>query len=328
MDRIASALADYLSSSVKSMVKEERSFGYWSPSRCDVYIASFQPGLLHERVELLRDLWSHRIRTDTMYEEATQQSGDDRMAHFALRFLVYVRLKAKRDSGIVLVKNVLTGMETEVARSDLVPWLEHHLAEQRKAEAIEGVSSTSGVESTSREVYHDSIHVLVPGEGHRKQRKQSKNIFLEKGATHIAQELQNAVRQACSTGIQILAVDAPTSAFNALTAGTSWLSDDDAWKTVLTAFPKEQTAHAANVREEFLAKKAQGHKLLLLLSVNTWGMYGTVATRVWESMYEGIFDDLYIGTSRGSVQGDSEYVSPRVYQVQTRCQLEHLKVEM
>jgi translation initiation factor 2-alpha kinase 4 len=77
MDRIASALADYLSSSVKSMVKEERSFGYWSPSRCDVYIASFQPGLLHERVELLRDLWSHRIRTDTMYEEATQQSGDE-----------------------------------------------------------------------------------------------------------------------------------------------------------------------------------------------------------------------------------------------------------
>ncbi|KAF8682663.1 Anticodon binding domain of tRNAs [Rhizoctonia solani] len=263
MDRIASALADYLSSSVKSMVKEERSFGYWSPSRCDVYIASFQPGLLHERVELLRDLWSHRIRTDTMYEEATQQSGDEHVRmckREGTLFLVYVRLKAKRDSGIVLVKNVLT-----VARSDLVPWLEHHLAEQRKAEAIEGVSSTSGVESTSREVYHDSIHVLVPGEGHRKQRKQSKNIFLEKGAP--PQELQNAVRQACSTGIQILAVDAPTSAFNALTAGTSWLSDDDAWKTVLTAFPKEQTAHAANVREEFLAKKAQGHKLLLLLSV-------------------------------------------------------------
>ncbi|KAF8758790.1 Anticodon binding domain of tRNAs [Rhizoctonia solani] len=266
MDRIASALADYLSSSVKSMVKEERSFGYWSPSRCDVYIASFQPGLLHERVELLRDLWSHRIRTDTMYEEATQQSGDEHVRmckREGTLFLVYVRLKAKRDSGIVLVKNVLTGMETE--GNDLVPWLEHHLAEQRKAEAIEGVSSTSGVESTSREVYHDSIHVLVPGEGHRKQRKQSKNIFLEKGAP--PQELQNAVRQACSTGIQILAVDAPTSAFNALTAGTSWLSDDDAWKTVLTAFPKEQTAHAANVREEFLAKKAQGHKLLLLLSV-------------------------------------------------------------
>jgi translation initiation factor 2-alpha kinase 4 len=84
---------------------------------------------------------------------------------------------------------------------------------------------------------------------------------------HIAQELQNAVRQACSSGIQTLAVDVPTPAFNAMTAGTSWLSDDDAWKTVLTTFPKEQTAHAMHVREEFLTKKAQGHKLLLLLSV-------------------------------------------------------------
>ncbi|KAH7340654.1 kinase-like domain-containing protein [Rhizoctonia solani] len=281
MDRIASALADYLSSSVKSMVKEERSFGYWSPSRCDVYIASFQLGLLHERVELLRDLWSHRIRTDMMYEEATQQSGDEHVRmckREGTLFLVYVRLKARRDSGTVLVKNVLTGVETEgklhsnsigtcltpqtVARNDLVPWLEHHLAEQRKAEVIEG-TVPSGTEPALREAHQNSIHVLVPGEGHRKQRKQSKNIFLEK-----AQELQNAVRETASTGIQILAVDVPAPAFNAMTSGTSWLSDDDVWKTtVLTAFPKDQTAHAMHVREEFIAKKAEGHKLLLLLSV-------------------------------------------------------------
>ena len=77
VDRIASALADHLSSSVKNQVKEELSFGLWSPSRCDVYVASFQPGLLHERVELSRELWNHRIRTDLMYEEATQQSGEE-----------------------------------------------------------------------------------------------------------------------------------------------------------------------------------------------------------------------------------------------------------
>lgn len=265
VDKIASALADYLSSSVKSLVKEERSFGYWAPSRCDVYVASFQPGLLQERVELLKDLWNHRIRADMMYEEATQQSGEEHV-HMCKRegilFLVYIRLKAKRDSSILLVKSALTGIETEVARNDLVPWLEHHLSEQRKAEAIEATTSAPSVESSSRDTHHNSIHVLVPGEGHRKQRKQSKNIFLEK-----AQELQNAVRQACSSGIQILAVDVPPSAFNAMTSGIAWLSDDDAWKTVLAAFPKEQAAHAAQVREEFLAKKNMGHKLVLLLSV-------------------------------------------------------------
>lgn len=52
-----------------------------------------------------------------------------------------------------------------------------------------------------------------------------------------------------------------------MTSGIPWLSDDDAWKTVLAAFPKEQAAHAAQVREEFAVKKSQGHKMLLLLSV-------------------------------------------------------------
>ncbi|CAE7198685.1 unnamed protein product [Rhizoctonia solani] len=259
MDKIASALADYLSSSVKSMVKEERSFGYWSPSRCDVYIASFQSGLLHERVELLKDLWSHRIRTDMMYEEATQQSGEEHVRmckREGTLFLVYVRLKARRDYGTVLVKNVLTGVETEGK-------LHHHLAEQRKAEAIEGTTLAPGTEPALREAHHNSIHVLVPGEGHRKQRKQSKNIFMEK-----AQELQNAVSETASTGIQILAVDVPAQAFSAMTTGASWLTDDDVWKTtVLAAFPKEQSAHAIHIREEVIAKKAEGHKLLLLLSV-------------------------------------------------------------
>ncbi|KAG9128480.1 hypothetical protein FRC07_009703 [Ceratobasidium sp. 392] len=270
VDRIASGLADHLSNSVKNLVKEERSFGYWSPSRCDVYIASFQQGLLHERVELTKELWNHRIRTDLMYEEATQQSGEEHV-HTCKRegilFLVYIRLKAKRDSSVVLVKSVLTGVETEVARNELVGWLEYRLAEQRRAEAVEGTGPTVTVESSStvsggKDTHQDSIHVLVPGEGHRKQRKQSKNIFLEK-----AQDLQNAVREASSAGIQVLAADIPPTAFNAMTSGIAWLSDEDAWKAVLAAFPKDQAGHATQVREEFVKKKAQGHKLLLLLSV-------------------------------------------------------------
>ncbi|KAF8610330.1 Serine/threonine-protein kinase [Ceratobasidium sp. AG-I] len=265
VDRIASALADHLSSSVKNLVKEELSFGLWSPSRCDVYVASFQPGLLHERVELSKELWNHRIRTDLMYEEATQQSGEEHVGtcqREGILFLVYIRLKAKRDVNLVLVKNVITGVETEVARNELIGWLEHHLAEQRRAEGIDVALGPTVETSGGRDLQHDSIHVLVPGEGHRKQRKQSKNIFLEK-----AQDLQDAVRQACTNGIQVLAADVPLSAFNAMTANIAWITDDDAWKTVLAAFPKDQSSHAAQVRGEFVKKKAQGHKLLLLLSV-------------------------------------------------------------
>lgn len=145
----------------------------------------------------------------------------------ATRFLAYIRLKAKRDSSIVLVKSALTGVETEgrfivkfrlsaklmyctVPRNDLIPWLEHQLAEQRKAEAIEGTAPTPSVESGSRDTQRDSIHVLVPGEGHRKQRKQSKNIFLEKGEcswSHISSRMLTGcvysprIAKHCATGV-------------------------------------------------------------------------------------------------------------------------------
>ena len=86
-------------------------------------------------------------------------------------------------------------------------------------------------------------------------------------STHTAQDLQNSISQACTKGIQVLAADVPLAAFNAMTANIAWITDDDAWKTVLAAFPKDQSSHAAQVRGEFVKKKAQGHKLLLLLSV-------------------------------------------------------------
>ncbi|KAG9126718.1 hypothetical protein FRC07_002261 [Ceratobasidium sp. 392] len=140
VDGIASGLADYLSSTVKTLVQEEQSFGDWSPSRCDVYVASFQQGLLHERVELTKELWNHRIRTDLMYEEATEQSGEEHV-HICKRegilFLAYLFPNDESDSSMVLVKNVLTGAESEVERSVLPGWLVQHLPKEQKNGAPE-----------------------------------------------------------------------------------------------------------------------------------------------------------------------------------------------
>jgi eukaryotic translation initiation factor 2-alpha kinase 4 len=69
-----SSLADHLSVSVPRLVKEHRSFGYWSPSRCDVYIVSFQAGLITERIDLATMLWSNGISADIMYESALESS--------------------------------------------------------------------------------------------------------------------------------------------------------------------------------------------------------------------------------------------------------------
>ena len=68
LERILVALAGFQAVSVKNLLKEQRSFGFWSPRRCDVYIVSYQPGYLSERLEVASLLWRHNISADVMYE--------------------------------------------------------------------------------------------------------------------------------------------------------------------------------------------------------------------------------------------------------------------
>jgi translation initiation factor 2-alpha kinase 4 len=68
VDKIVAALAQFQSTSVKTLVSQQRSFGYWSPRRCDVYVVSYQPGLIQERLEVAALLWQHGISADVMYE--------------------------------------------------------------------------------------------------------------------------------------------------------------------------------------------------------------------------------------------------------------------
>lgn len=69
IDKITAAVAVYQSSLMNSL-KELRTFGYWSPRRCDVYVICYHSGYLQERLELAAYLWRHNISTDVMYESA------------------------------------------------------------------------------------------------------------------------------------------------------------------------------------------------------------------------------------------------------------------
>ena len=65
--------------SLESM-KDQRSFGFWSLRRCDVYVASFQLGHLHERLEIAALLWKHGISTDLMYETGVSAGDPESLA--------------------------------------------------------------------------------------------------------------------------------------------------------------------------------------------------------------------------------------------------------
>ena len=68
LEKITVALASFQSAWQKSMLKERKSYGYWSPRRCDVYIVSQQPGHLPDRLEVAALLWRSGISADIMYE--------------------------------------------------------------------------------------------------------------------------------------------------------------------------------------------------------------------------------------------------------------------
>lgn len=70
IDKITLALAAFQSASVKTLLKEQRSFGYWSPRRCDVYVVHYQAGYLADRLEVAALLWQHKISADVMYESS------------------------------------------------------------------------------------------------------------------------------------------------------------------------------------------------------------------------------------------------------------------
>ena len=68
LEKISMALASFQSVSQKTILKERKSYGYWSPRRCDVYVVSQQEGYLIDRLELTSMLWKNGISADLMYE--------------------------------------------------------------------------------------------------------------------------------------------------------------------------------------------------------------------------------------------------------------------
>lgn len=68
VEKITSSVVEHQRTAVSALIKEQRSFGFWSPRRCDVYVVSYHRGSLQERLEVVAHLWSHGISADMMYE--------------------------------------------------------------------------------------------------------------------------------------------------------------------------------------------------------------------------------------------------------------------
>lgn len=180
------------------------------------------------------------------------------------------------------VKSVLRGTEHEILRQDLVPWLQHQIAEQKKSEAsASGIShilseshalspSTSNASSLIRDAYsaNADVQVLLPGDTStgtmKKQRRQTKQLFLDR-----AYEMRTRLKNALQTpgALPMLAVDVPPAVFDVLGRSDAWVTDDDAWRAVLGLVPAQHVSYAQQVREAVAKRRADGAGFLMLFAV-------------------------------------------------------------
>ncbi|KAF8170288.1 kinase-like domain-containing protein [Mycena galopus ATCC 62051] len=271
IEKITVALAAYQVSSVRTLVKQERSFGFWSPRRCDVYVVSFHPGYLQDRLEVVSFLWQHNISADLMYEssipDAEHESYVDICSREGVLFSVYPRPRTgRRDQLAFKVKSILKGTEYELTRQELVGWLQQQIAEQKRIDAsTSGALRFSEVGPThavpKEDVAANAVQLLLPVDA-KKQRKQVKQLFMDR-AFETGLEIESGVQ----AGMPILAVDVLPAVFDAMIKSAVWLTDEEVWKALSAAFPVQQWAYAQQVREAVVKRKTEGHRYILLFAV-------------------------------------------------------------
>ncbi|KAJ3481924.1 hypothetical protein NLI96_g7338 [Meripilus lineatus] len=289
LEKISMALASFQSVSQKTILKERKSYGYWSPRRCDVYVVSQQEGYLIDRLELTSMLWKNGISADLMYEfglkDAEHENVVDQCSREGILFIVYPRPRiARKDQLAFKVKSVLKGTEHEgaktflvcrlvahifvlVARHELVSFLHQQIAEQKRIDASfsgvplieEGSSSLAAPKDVANPV---DVQLVLPGDA-KKQRKQTKQILLDK-AFEFGVNLKKAFLHG---GVPVIAVDVPPVTFEQLTKNCNWVTDDDAWKPILATFPTQHTQYALQLRDAVAKRKEDGLEFAMLFAV-------------------------------------------------------------
>ncbi|EGN94241.1 hypothetical protein SERLA73DRAFT_126224 [Serpula lacrymans var. lacrymans S7.3] len=262
LEKITVALAAFQSTSVKALVKEQRSFGFWSPRRCDVYIVSYQPGYLQDRLETAAMLWQHNISADVMYDanlvDVEHESHVELCSREGILFAVYPRPRtARRDHPAFKVKSILKGTEYEVSRAELVSWLQHEILEQKRVDsstsgALITPDATSGVLASKDVSLPPAVQLILP----------VKQIFLDR-----AYEKATQLKVAVHNGIPMLVIDVPTATVDSLVKSSSWITDEEAWRSIAASVPSLHSAYAHQVREAAAKRKAEGHSFLLLYAV-------------------------------------------------------------
>ncbi|KAG0146222.1 hypothetical protein CROQUDRAFT_92989 [Cronartium quercuum f. sp. fusiforme G11] len=231
----------------------------WSPRRCDVYVLSFTPNLLKERLLVIKELWAAGISADLMYEGDWQSASPEIMLQKCRReaiiYAVIVKAHPHKDQ-VVKVRNMIQRTEVEVPLHELSVWLEDALQEHHKGTTANLKSSvsaltqsrSSGKGKVSWNANHGPIEppsssrdyqLILPADATRKMKHKT------------FETINESITKMSET--PILAIELEDTPFKNLFTDLSWIDSSESYrKNILDYVPSNRKDYALEFRRLFL----------------------------------------------------------------------------
>jgi len=278
LEQIAHSLNAHQKATLQGLIKDRRSYGAFSPRRCDVYVISMMPTaqvdaplgpLLERRVRLASNLWRHGISADLMYDEDIDNNVPSHLARCCAEGILFLLWETRH--GTYKVKSVLKGSETEEDWHEIMSYLVREIAEQKRLDQAVSLVGGGGVEvgldaGPAGGGGSSQIQVILSGDAAKKKHKAK--IAIHGKAFAAEQELKREL----AGGAPVIAVDAPAATLAALTVDTSWVSSPEAWRGLVSEHGALQ-GMGNGLRETVQALQRRKSGYALLFSVRDDKMF-------------------------------------------------------
>ncbi|KAL8287446.1 hypothetical protein RQP46_003304 [Phenoliferia psychrophenolica] len=255
------------SKKISTMKETNRSYGSWAVRRCDVYVVSFSPNLIERRL----DVWKAGIKADLMYDDNLLTLTPEQLVNACRRegilWLVMVKQGADRsmstyesDKILLKVKSVLRGDEDEVPRSELTTYIakemrDQYIVDDRHSGAAGAVLEQQADPSSLLEAPRSTqefFPILIDEGKHQKGKHKQRTMIINRAQKNVEQRTADAAEA------PVFAIDVDGAAFKAMTHSTAWISDDDAYRTVVQSSPPSKRDYLNSIRHTIRKHKTPG----------------------------------------------------------------------
>ncbi|PLW26181.1 hypothetical protein PCASD_19859, partial [Puccinia coronata f. sp. avenae] len=259
----------------------------WMPRRCDVYVMSFAPGLLKDRLEVTRELWADGISADLMYDGETQWSSPEAVLQSCRRegilYAIIVKAPNPYKGQVVKVKSLSQKTEHEVPLRELSTWLEDALHEHARSESADSnlrvLQENHGkiIQKARSNAAHPSAPIelsspgrdytlLLPTDASRKTKHKSRQAVYDRAFEAISEKIKSL------PDVPTFVLDLEDPPFSRLFHDNSWIESEEAYrKQIVDLVPTSRKAYLWEIRHSIINYCLKHHsaKTLWIFSLRT-----------------------------------------------------------